>query len=209
MRHFIEDLRPNDHAALVYRNRAEQFAAAIPYIQVGLKRNERCLYIASENPVRLVLDAMEAEGIDVDRETRNGRLTVASPAETYLKHGIFEPDAMIEGLTAEVKRALSDGFKTFRATGELFWALALPSALMILHEYESMLDTRFPNAFIGLCQYNETCFHPDIISQMLRVHPKVVTRGRVYNNPYYVPHGKSLNQRLSQVDMSALIAAAA
>lgn len=208
MDHYIEDLQANDHAALFYRNRAEQFAAAIPYIKTGLERNERCLYIASDNPVRTVIEALETAGIDVERETRDGRLTVASQAETYLKHGVFEPQAMIDGLTAEVERTLTLGFKTFRATGELAWAVSLPSALMRLHEYEAKLDSIFPEAFIGLCQYNETSFRPDIISQMLRVHPKIVTRGRLVKNPFYVPRGKSLESRFPHVDVTDLLAVA-
>jgi chemotaxis family two-component system sensor kinase Cph1 len=209
MRHFIEQIQSNDHVALIYRNRVEQFAAAIPYIRVGLERNERCLYIASDNPVRTVIEAMEADGIDVDREVHKGRLTIATPAETYTKHGVFEPEAMIEGLTAEVKRALADGFKTFRATGELFWALSLPSALLRLHEYEALLDLRYPNAFIGLCQYNEAAFRPEIISQMLRVHPKVIARGKLFRNPHYVSHGRSMTQSLIQVGIDDLTGAAA
>ena len=192
MRELIEQIRSNDHTALFYRNRSEQFAAAIPYIQIGLERNERCLYIAADNPVRTVIEALEAGGIDVDREVSAGRLTVATPADTYLKKGIFEPDAMINALTLEVKRSLAAGYTTFRATGELMWAVNLPSALLRLHEYEALLDLRFPDRFIGLCQYNETSFHPEIISQMLRVHPKVIARGRLIKNPYYIANAQSL-----------------
>jgi hypothetical protein len=208
MMHYIENLQPNDHAALFYRNRTEQFEAAIPYIQVGLARNERCLYIASDNPVRIVIDALEAAGVDVDREMCQGRLTVASQAETYLKYGVFEPDKMIEGLIAEVERSVAQGYKTFRATGELAWALALPSSLMRLHEYEAKLDLRFPNGFMGLCQYNETSFRPEIISQMMRVHPKIVTRGRIIKNPFYVPYAKSLQVAMRRVGVAELMAVA-
>lgn len=204
MRQLIEQLGPNDHTALFYRSRSEQFAAAIPYIQIGLERNERCLYIAADNPIRSVIDALEADGVDVDREIATGRLTVATPTETYLKHGIFEPDLMIEGLTSEVKRAMADGYKAFRATGELMWAVNLPSALLRLHEYEALLDLRFPDRFIGLCQYNETSFNPEIISQMLRVHPKVIARNRLIQNPYYISNAQSLTKSFAPVNIEDL-----
>ena len=208
MSHFVEELQPTDHAALFYRNRAEQFEVCIPYIRIGLERNERCLYIASDNPVRTVIEAMEAEGIDVDREIKQGRLIVATPAETYLRCGVFEPDAMINGLIGEVKRAQADGYRTFRATGELYWALHLPSALKRLHEYEALLDVRFPHEFIGLCQYNETSFHPEILSQMLRVHPKVIARGQLFENPYYIPKDRSLNEAFEIVGIDEIIRSA-
>ncbi len=209
MREAIELLGPNDHTALFYRNRSEQFAAAIPYIQCGLQRNERCLYIASDNPVRTVIEALEADGVDVDREIARGRLSVVTPAESYLKHGVFEPEEMISGLISEVKRSLADGYRGFRATGELAWAIHLPSALLRLHEYEALLDLHFPDRFVGLCQYNETNFNSEIISQMLRVHPKVVARGRLMQNPFYVPCAESLKRSMSIVSITDLTKAVA
>jgi hypothetical protein len=41
MREILSQLRPGDHAALFYRNRAEQFEVVVPFIQLGLERNER------------------------------------------------------------------------------------------------------------------------------------------------------------------------
>ena len=51
----LSQLRPGDHAALFYRNRAERFEVVVPFIQLGLERNERCLYVADENSVKPAL----------------------------------------------------------------------------------------------------------------------------------------------------------
>src|SRR4051794_10869859 len=110
MRDVMEQIHPGDHAVLFYRNRAEQFAASIPYIQIGLERNERCLYIAGDNSIGVVIGAMEKAGIDVVGAQRSGGLLVATPEQTYLKHGIFEPSKMVEGLSEEIQRSLTDGF---------------------------------------------------------------------------------------------------
>jgi chemotaxis family two-component system sensor kinase Cph1 len=77
----MEALQPGDHTALFYRTRNEQLAAAIPYIRIGLERNERCLYIAGDTSPGYVIDAMESGGIDVTRAQREGKLTVATPKE--------------------------------------------------------------------------------------------------------------------------------
>ena len=186
MREVMEQLRPGDHAVLFYRNRAEQFAAAIPYIQIGLERNERCLYIAGDNSIPVVIAAMEKAGIDVLSAERTGCLIVATPEQTYLKHGLFEPAKMVEGLSEEIQRALKDGFGAFRGTGELGWAAALPSALMRLYEYEQLFDAALAPSFVALCQYNETLFPARTIAQMVRIHPKIVARGRILENPHYI-----------------------
>lgn len=178
-------LLAGDHAALFYRNRVEQFAAVIPYLAYGLRQNERCLYIVAENTIKSVLDALEAEGVDVALEQKRGALTIATANDTYLKYGLFEPEKMIADLTREVERSLRNGFSAFRATGELMWAVNFPSALARVHEYEASLDIQFPNKFVALCQYNENCFSPQILSQMLRVHPIILARGQRLENPFY------------------------
>jgi hypothetical protein len=176
---------------LFYRSRSEQFAIAIPYIAIGLARNERCLYIVGDNSLPMVLEAMEAHGIDVDRAQAERRLTVATPDQTYLRHGVFEPEKMVQGLKEEIRLSLQLGFSAFRGTGELGWAASLPSALLRLYEYEMTLDADLHPSFVALCQYSEGLFRDDILSQMLNVHPKVIARGRLFENPHYVPPGRA------------------
>jgi two-component system, chemotaxis family, sensor kinase Cph1 len=190
MRHVIGRLERGHHAALFYRNRSEQFAAVIPYIEIGLARNERCLYIAGDNSVPMVIDAMQAAGIDVSSAQRRGQLTVATPEQTYLKHGVFEPEKMVEGLRDEIALSLTQGFSALRSTGELGWAVGLPSALLRLFEYETLLESKFASNFIALCQYNESLFQADVVTQMLRIHPMVVTRNRLMQNPFYLGPGR-------------------
>jgi hypothetical protein len=182
----VEELYPGDHTALFYRTRNEQLATVIPYIRIGLQRNERCLYVAGDTNPGYVIDAMEEGGIDVSRAQREGRLTVATPAQTYLRQGIFEPQRMMDELKHEVEESLDRGFSAFRGTGELGWAAALPSALRRLYDYENQFDADLSAAFVALCQYDETLFGPDVVSQMLRIHPKVIARGKLLENPFYL-----------------------
>jgi hypothetical protein len=194
MKEALKQLRLGDHAVLFYRNRAEQFATAIPFIQIGLERNERCLYIAGDNSPAVVISAMEKAGIDVTAAQRTGCLTVAAPEQTYLKHGIFEPSRMLEGLNEEIQQSLKNGFSGFRATGELGWAAALPSALIRLYEYECRVETELASSFTVLCQYNETLFPARTIGQMVRIHRKIIARGTIRENPHYIGPTKSLEE---------------
>jgi two-component system, chemotaxis family, sensor kinase Cph1 len=89
------------------------------FIEIGLARNERCLYIAGDNSLPMVIDAMENAGIEVAKAQRTGQLTVATPDQTYLKHGVFEPEKMVEGLKEEVEFSLAQGFSAFRGTREV------------------------------------------------------------------------------------------
>jgi len=57
---------------------------------------------------------------------------------------------MVSDLNNEVKHSLEHGFTGLRASGEMSWALDLPSALARLIEYEERLQATWPAEF-GAC----------------------------------------------------------
>ena len=183
----MENLRAGDHAALFYRTRAEQFAAIVPFIAIGLKRRERCMYIADDNSVAMIIAALEDGGVDVDGAQKSGALTISTKHHTYLRHGIFEPAKMTDGLCDEVKESIRLGYTAFRATGEMTWALSLPSALAQLAGYETRLHAQFPRQLTGMCQYNECGFNERIIADMIHIHPVVIARGKLLQNRFHQP----------------------
>ncbi|MES2594199.1 MAG: MEDS domain-containing protein [Verrucomicrobiota bacterium] len=187
MHDIIENLRGGHHAALFYRTRAEQFAVMVPFVAIGLKRGERCLYIAEDNSVALVIAELEKGGVDVSAAQKSGALTISTKSHTYLRHGIFEPEKMASGLADEVQEALRLGYTGLRASGEMAWALSHPTALAQLSDYETRLHAQFPNQLTGICQYDERGFSERVIADMIRIHPFVVARGRLLQNSFHQP----------------------
>ena len=153
-----EELGLGEHAAFFFKNNSERLAVVIPYMLNGLRNFERCVYIADENTVPDILDEFQRAGVDVGEATSRGSLSVVTKHDSYLKNGIFEPERMITDLDRDVKYALQSGFWGLRVTGEMSWALDLPSALAKLCEYEQELCRRWPRHLGGLCQYNESLF---------------------------------------------------
>lgn len=183
VRDVIEDLQLGDHVALFYRNKTEQLAAAIPYILIGLERNERCLYIADDNSVAAIIRKLEEAGVNVREAQDRDALSVVTKQETYVRHGLFEPEKMIADLKNEVLQSLAKGFTGFRATGEMTWALDLPSAIARMVEYEEHLQLEYPAGFLGLCQYDETRYPRMILNQMKEIHPVIVRDGKLERRP--------------------------
>lgn len=183
----MENLYAGDHAALFYRTRAEQFAVIVPFMAIGLKRGERCLYIADDNSLDKVIDEFEKGGLDWKGAQKSGALTLATKHETYLRHGIFEPAKMTADLIDEVNESIRLGYSAFRAAGEMTWALSLPFALAQLSDYETKLHAEYPKKFLGLCQYDETCFSDRVIADMIHIHPVVVARGKLLQNRFHQP----------------------
>ena len=178
-----EQIRLGEHAALFYAGPSEQFESAIPYMRAGLLRNERCLYIVNDNSVEVILQQLESAGVDVNEAVASGALRVVTKKESYLRHGTFEPTVMIADLKREIQGALRKGFAGFRVTGETTWALDLPSMLAKLLEYEERLHKRFATHMTALCQYDETRFRPETISQVMALHHVVIRRGELIRNP--------------------------
>lgn len=174
-----EELGLGDHVAYFFKSNAERLAFVIPYIVKGLRSNERCVYVADENSAPHILDEFVWAGIDVPEAIASGRLSVLTKDGSYLHHGIFEPERMISDLDRDVRRALQSGYSGMRITGEMSWALDLPSALVRLCEYEEELRRRWPNLLAGLCQYDESLFPTDIVEKMATCHSVVVRDGRV------------------------------
>lgn len=175
----VDELQMGEHAALFYRTKTEQLSFALPFVVAGLKRNERCIYIAVDNSVLDILRRLDQLGVDTARVQREGALQVVTKNETYLRHGAFEPEKMVDDFHKEAERALEEGFTGLRATGEMSWALDLPSTLPRLLRYEEALYERWPAHLLGLCQYDESRFPEAIIEKMEQMHKVYVRNGRI------------------------------
>lgn len=178
-----EELGLGDHVAFFFSTNEERLSFVVPYMIRGLRNFERCIYITDENTVPDILAKFTEAGVDVGAATANGSLSVVTKHDSYLRHGAFEPERMIEDLDRDVRLALQSGFRGVRVTGEMSWALDLPSALVRLCEYEENLREHWPSQLGGLCQYNETLFSDDIVKRMAACHHVVVRAGKIVRHP--------------------------
>jgi hypothetical protein len=179
----INQIELGDHVAFFYRTKAEQLEAVIPFIAIGLERNERCMYIAEENTPAEIHQHLREFGVDVLEAEKSGALNLVTKRETYLRHGAFQPHKMIEDLCDAVQSALDSGFTGLRAAGELSWALDLPSALIQMVKYEEELEEHFHSKFAALCQYDESRYPAYIIERMKSVHPINICGGKLTRKP--------------------------
>ena len=174
-----EKLGLGDDIAFFFKSNEERLEFVIPFMIEGLRNMERCVYIVDDNTVPEILAEFKKAGIDIDAATASGALRVVTKHDTYLRHGIFDPQQMIADLDRDVRFALQHGFLGLRITGEMSWALDLPSALSRLCEYEKELYRHWPAQLAGLCQYNESLFPPDVIETMENCHCAVVRDGNI------------------------------
>jgi hypothetical protein len=68
-------LKQGEHLCLIYeRDPSEQLGALMPFISQGLRNGEQCVYIADDQTVDELREALEAYGVDVAAEEATGAL---------------------------------------------------------------------------------------------------------------------------------------
>jgi PAS domain S-box-containing protein len=202
----LEQLGPHDHFCSIYDSPQEHYAVAIPFIRIGLDRGEKCIYIADDGTVGDVRQAMQSEGIDVERAIASKALVLATKEQAYLKHGSFHPDWMFTFWKETTQLAMSEGFSALRATGETEWVLRGGRGLERWMEYESRLThTLSESNCSALCQYNRRLFPPELILDVIRTHPMVVYGSTVCRNLYYVPANEFLGTNQTGREVERLL----
>jgi PAS domain S-box-containing protein len=203
----LEQLGPHNHFCSIYESPEEHYAVAVPFIRIGLDRGEKCIYIADDGAISDIRQAMQSDGIDVDRAISSNALVLVTKEQAYLEHGSFHPDWMSTFWQEATQLAISEGFSALRATGETEWVqkwvLREDGGLERWMEYESRLThTVAENNCSALCQYNRCLFPPELIVDVIRTHPVVVNGGTVSRNLYYVPPDEFLgtNQAAREVE---------
>jgi PAS domain S-box-containing protein len=191
----LESLQPHDHLCLIYESKEERRAAAIPFIAIGLKRGEKCMYVVDTSTTDDVRRYLAEEGIDVFSVEQSGQLAVLHETEAYTREGSFDPDRMIALLIEETEKAVASGYPALRVTGEMTWVLhGHPGSEKAL-EYEAKLNRdlfpRYP--CLAICQYDRWQFDPEVIKGVIMTHPLLVRGNHIYRNFYYIPPDEFLS----------------
>jgi hypothetical protein len=183
----IAQLRLGQHACLFYDNRAEQVAVTAAFLAAGLRRRERCFCVIDPRYAGDLRDTLRSLGVAVERAEAANKLVFQTDA-IYFSGGRFDPEHMIGLLGREVQSALDDGFRGFRAAGEMTWALGKTVDVEALFAYEAMMNQFYErNAAAGLCLYSLNEFPAHAIARVLHTHPEAVYQERLCRNHFYEP----------------------
>jgi hypothetical protein len=181
-------LRPGDHACFGYEDEREKWSTLAAFVADGLARQERCLYIGSPTDQNGLASVLLAHGVDAQREVARGALVLASQGETYLRTGRFDVEDMLDLIDNLIERALADGFRGLRGTGE--GSKNLPEELWgPVLAYEARVNERFARRpFTALCRYRTADVAPGRAQDLLHAHPVALVNGAVCDNPFYEHH---------------------
>ncbi len=148
------EFNQGEHICTFYDTADEQRSVAAHYLADGLRRGERCLYVAES---RAALDPfhilLRNAGIDVESAVGRGALIEKTSAEVHLLNGTFECERMLRVLDEAVESALNDGFQGLRACGDMSWLLEDAFGSDQVVAYEALLNQFFQGVrAAGMCQ---------------------------------------------------------
>ncbi len=203
----LDMLKACDHLCLLYESPGEWREAVVPFISIGLKKGEKCIYIADPSTADETRKYLKDQGVDVSSAEKSGQLVVVPEAETYTGDGIFDPDKMIALLISEAEKAIAEGYPALRVSGEMTWVLRGHPSLERLLEYETKLDRDFFPKYpcLTLCQYHRGKFDQDILKGVIMTHPLLIKGNRIYENFYYVPAEEFLKRKRRKWEVQCLL----
>lgn len=181
----LGDHASTEHLSLIYESREQQFAAVIPFLEQGLERGERCLYLASENEPTDVVDRLDAAGLDAADAIDRDQLVVRSLEEIYLPDGTFDPDETLAFFANALEKAVPD-HDALRVTAEMNWIDRSDTAVDEIMEYETQVnDLLHGQEVITLCQYDHDRFSDAVLRDVLETHPHVIYEKTISRNVFY------------------------
>lgn len=174
------------HICLIYNNEEERREIVQNFAQSGFNSFEKVAYFADQEKPLDPKEWLEQYNVQIKDELKPGQFTLSSAFDTYTPHGVFEPDEMLSKLEAIYHSAKDEGFHGCRGSGEMSWALnELPGSERLL-EYESGINNILvEHPLVVMCQYDASKFSGSTILGVLKVHPYMLVKGMVVQNPYY------------------------
>lgn len=175
------------HMASFYRNLSELRGVVVPFVRRGLKGRARCICVVEEETRDGLQQCLQGPDVDIDAALACGQLSIFTAEESYLSLGYFSPDKMIEFYEAHLRRAVDEGYREIRISGEMTWALRDFPGVERLMEYEAKVHRMLINfPTITICHYNVTKCRGDMVMDSLRVHPACILGGVVIRNHFYM-----------------------
>ena len=157
------------HMCNFYRTKEELAEALVPYFVAGVRANERCIWVTAQ-PLLAVdaLAALEAAGLDARAEIERGALLVRDFSDWYAEAGALRGSQVVELWLAEEARALADGYRGLRITGNV--TFLRPDEWPVFMEYEELINKTFQGRrIVTLCTYwLEQCGSADMLEVLQR-----------------------------------------
>ncbi|NWF95049.1 MAG: MEDS domain-containing protein [Candidatus Thorarchaeota archaeon] len=175
---FLREIRPHDHAILVYDSIQAKQKVLFTYLQHGLASGEAAKYVCSEETSEDIRKAMNRFGMMVDEKEQSGALDVLDYTDLYIKDGVFRIEDVMQAWDRYYRTAIAQGFKGMRVTGEMSCFIQ-HDMLRELIDYERALHSVLELPMSAICAYRADLLKgvedpPGIYAELVNAHGRVL-----------------------------------
>jgi hypothetical protein len=167
-----------DHIAHFFRGDEQRFSVLGPYIETGLRRGDRCVFISRPAVGEQLCEWLSARDVDVAGARSADRLILDPGRDTE-----DDMKRLADRIDAEA-RDEDEPFVRWSGDGE--WALEQDITVCEMLRWEALYDKHSVDwRLLALCQFDLTVFESDVIMDALRTHPYCVMGDVVVPNPFH------------------------
>lgn len=175
------------HMCLIYSDDKERRKVISKFLESGLVAGEKVAYFADMMTPQEVQDWLANIGLELPQGDKTEQFSVTIAENTYCPKGKFVPNEMLDTLRSFYRQTIGEGYPGCRVSGEMSWALKNIPGSDRLMEYEALVnDVLATHPVTAVCQYDANLFDGATILDVLKVHPMMIVRNQIVNNPYYL-----------------------
>ncbi len=183
-----------DHICAIFDDHAQQMEVMAPYMSVGIRLEQRCVWVASQPSADALRQALHDMGGDVVTLEASGQLLVLPETGFYLHEGVFEPERTMDLLRTLVADNLRHGYPTMRICNDVSWLGTERVDPELWEEFELTVTEGVTNMPLCIvCTYDRRQVSGSILVAAMRTHPAVILGTMFRSNPFYEPSGAGLS----------------
>jgi len=179
---------PGAHVCQIFSDDNEWQDSLLRFLTSGRSAGEKVACFSERADEALVMAPFLEQGLDCASDCQCGALSFSKTSEVYFQDGRFDPGRMLALLTQFYRDSLKDGYPGARVIGEMTPEVqTIPGGSRLL-EYESKVSLLLrEHPVTAVCQYDARKFDGATILDILKVHPFMIVRGSVVQNPFFIP----------------------
>ena len=169
-----------DHIAHFFRGGERRFSVLGPYVEAGLRRGDRCVFISRPDVGAALCEWLAERGVDAAEARAADRLILDPGRDTE-----DDMKRLADRIDASVQE-MDESFVRWAGDGE--WCLEREITVEEMLRWEALYDEHASEwQLLALCQFDLAVFESDVIMDALRTHPYCVMGEVVVPNPFHEP----------------------
>ena len=180
------EAEPGDHICGVFSGEAERDQVLIAFLRAGLASGDKCICVVDGTAPGEIVTALGPAGHSAVL-TAGKQLEVIGASDLYLRSGRFSADEVIGAWKAAVSDAMYGGqFDVVRAVEAWSRRDVLPDMqeLLMLESEMNRYLPLYPQVIV--CLYDIDQFGSGALYNMVMTHRRMLMRGMLIENPYYL-----------------------